>query len=76
MKILDIKGKTCPMTYVYTKLELEKMDSGDTLEVIVDFPPAVENIPVSCKRQELAELIGIEEIGQKQKIWKLILKKK
>ena len=76
---LDIRGKACPMTFVYTKLILEKLNSGDKLKVILDFPPAVENIPENCRRQDLAKLLKIKEIGKKDskdKIWQLILKKK
>ena len=72
---LDIRGKLCPMTFIYTKLTLEEMDKGELLEVLVDYPPAVENIPYSCKRQDLAEILEIKEIDAKKKVWQLILKK-
>ncbi|HEY0087949.1 MAG TPA: sulfurtransferase TusA family protein [Candidatus Lokiarchaeia archaeon] len=72
---LDIKGKNCPMTFIYTKLKLEEMEKGEIIEVLLDFPPAVENIPESCKRQDLAELIKIEEIDHDKHIWLLTLKK-
>ncbi len=32
---LDIRGKVCPMTFVYTKLKLEEMKSGELLKVIL-----------------------------------------
>ena len=72
---LDIRGKFCPMTFIYTKLTLEEMDKGELLEVLVDYPPAVENIPYSCKRQDLAEILEIKEIDAKKKVWQLNLKK-
>ncbi|MHA1803573.1 MAG: sulfurtransferase TusA family protein [Promethearchaeota archaeon] len=74
-KIIDIRGKICPLTFVYTKLALEKMEKGDILEVILDFPPALKNIPNSCMRQDLAELIEIKKLNSDDKTWKLILKK-
>ncbi|MFX1391638.1 MAG: sulfurtransferase TusA family protein [Promethearchaeota archaeon] len=72
---LDIRGKLCPMTFIYTKLALEEMNSGEILEILVDYPPAVENIPYSCKRQDLAELFDIKEIDSDKKFWQLILRK-
>jgi tRNA 2-thiouridine synthesizing protein A len=72
---LDIRGKVCPMTFVYTKLRLEKMSKGQLLEVTLDFPAAIKNIPSSCKRQNLGELIEIKEVDYKKKEWILKIKK-
>ena len=70
---LDIKGKICPMTFVYTKLTLEKLYSGDILKIILDYPPAVENIPGNCNRQGLAKVLEIKELTNK--IWRITLEK-
>jgi TusA-related sulfurtransferase len=72
---LDIRGKVCPMTFVYTKLQLEKMNTGELLEVILDFPAAVKNIPDSCERQDLGEIVDIREINKAKKEWVLTIKK-
>lgn len=72
---LDIRGKVCPMTFVYTKLALEKMNEGEIIEVLLDFPPAVENIPDSCRRQGLAEVLEIKKIDINKKVWQLNLRK-
>ena len=72
---LDIRGKVCPLTFVYTKLALEKMGPSEILEVILDFPAAVENVPASCKRQNIGELINIKRIDNEKNIWKLTIKK-
>ena len=37
------------MTWVRTKLELERLESGETLEVIVPPGEAVENVPRSAR---------------------------
>ncbi len=63
------------MTFVYTKLAIEELNKGDIIEVLVDFPPAVENVPESCKRQSLAELLEITDIDSHKKSWRLKLKK-
>ena len=75
VKRIDIRGKVCPMTFVYTKLTLEELESGNILEVILDFPAAIKSIPENCKRQNLAELLEIKRIGAENKTWLLKLKK-
>jgi tRNA 2-thiouridine synthesizing protein A len=46
---LDVSALRCPMTWVRTKLELERLQSGQTL--LVKLPPgeAVENVPRSAR---------------------------
>ncbi len=75
IKKIDIKGKMCPMTFVYTKLALEELNRGDILEVELDFPSALKNVPENCKRQELAELVEIREKDKIKEIYELVLKK-
>jgi tRNA 2-thiouridine synthesizing protein A len=72
---LDIKGKVCPMTFVYTKLALEKMIAGEILEVTLDFPAAIENVPASVKRQKLGDILDIEILNNEKKTWILTIKK-
>jgi tRNA 2-thiouridine synthesizing protein A len=42
---LDVSSLRCPMTWVRTKLELERLESGETLEVTVPPGEAQTNIP-------------------------------
>jgi TusA-related sulfurtransferase len=65
----------CPLTFVYTKLALEKLNTDTILEVYLDFPPALKNIPESCKRQSLAELLEVKEYHSDKPEWIMILKK-
>ena len=65
-EILDIRGKQCPLTFVYTKVKLEEMHTGQILKVIVDFKSAFTNIPNSVRSQKLGEVIGeFEDHGVK-----------
>jgi len=75
VQTLDIRGKVCPLTFVYTKLTLEKMKSSEILEVILDFPAAVENVPASCKRQNIGELLDVNHIDTEKNVWILTIKK-
>jgi tRNA 2-thiouridine synthesizing protein A len=46
---LDVTGLRCPMTWVRTKLELERLAAGETLEVRLPEGEAVESVPQSAR---------------------------
>jgi tRNA 2-thiouridine synthesizing protein A len=45
---LDCQGFVCPHPQIYTKKMLEKIGSGDILEVIFDNPSSSESITEMC----------------------------
>ena len=61
---LDITLEHCPMTFVKTKLELEKLDSGDVLEVLLTEGEPLESVPKTSTEQGY-EVLGIEHISGK-----------
>ena len=46
---LDITDVRCPMTWVKTKLALERLDPGEALEVTCPEGEALENVPRSAR---------------------------
>lgn len=46
---LDITGEVCPLTFVKTKLLIEKMSSGEVLEVRLKGVEPLENVPRSVR---------------------------
>ncbi|MFZ4641015.1 MAG: sulfurtransferase TusA family protein [Nodosilinea sp.] len=44
---LDLRGTPCPINFVRTKLQLEKMSAGELLEVWLDAGEPVEQVPES-----------------------------
>jgi tRNA 2-thiouridine synthesizing protein A len=46
--VLDVKGYVCPHPQIYTKKALEKLGSGDVLEVVFDNPSSSESISAMC----------------------------
>lgn len=44
---LDLKGVACPYNFVKTKLKLEEMDTGQTLQIIIDEGEPYKNVPRS-----------------------------
>jgi len=49
--VLDIRGVVCPITFVKTKLALERMATGEVIRVMVDAPSAADNVPRSLDRE-------------------------
>jgi len=46
--LLDVTGYVCPHPQIYTKKALEKLGSGDILEVVFDNPSSSESISAMC----------------------------
>ncbi|MEE9203213.1 MAG: sulfurtransferase TusA family protein [Dehalococcoidia bacterium] len=69
---LDLKGEVCPYTFVKSKLEMEEMEVGQVLRVVVDHRPAVENVPRSMKN-EGQEVLGVEAISDTD--WAIVIRK-
>jgi TusA-related sulfurtransferase len=46
---LDVSTLRCPMTWVRTKLELERLAAGETLEVTLPPGEAEINVPQSAR---------------------------
>lgn len=69
---LDITDKMCPMTFVKTKLLVERMQTGETAQVRLRAGEPLENVPRSLK--EIGqEIISLEE--EEPDIWLLTLRK-
>ena len=69
---LDITQDRCPMTFVKTKLELEKLQPGDTLEVLLTEGEPLNNVPKTAVEQGFAVL---EKVHVKANIHRLVIQK-
>ena len=69
---IDLRGVSCPLNYVKTKLKLEEIESGGLLEVLLDDGEAIKSVPPSV-RQEGNKILSVEKI---ENSWKLTIKKK
>ena len=61
-RTLDITLDHCPMTFVKTKLELEKLNDGQVLEVLLKEGEPLENVPKSSTEQGYT-VLGVEQIA-------------
>lgn len=48
-QFLDITALVCPMTFVRTKLAVERLQSGQTIEVRMNFGEPSRNVPASLR---------------------------
>ena len=44
---MDLRGIECPLNFVKTKIQLEKMNVGEILEIWIDPGEAIESVPLS-----------------------------
>jgi TusA-related sulfurtransferase len=49
--VLDITGEVCPLTFVRTKLLIERMAAGQTAEIRLTGSEPLENVPRSVKAE-------------------------
>lgn len=72
---LDISEYVCPMTFVRTRLLLERMASGETAEIRLKGEEPLENVPDSVR--ELGhEVLGlVPEEDKSSGVWRLTVRK-
>ncbi len=46
---LDLRGIGCPLTFVRTRVALDRLPRGTTLEVLLDLGEPSESVPRSCR---------------------------
>ena len=69
---LDITKDHCPMTFVKTKLQLEQMEEGDILEILLSKGEPLENVPRTVTEQGFQVLETSQVNGD---IYKVVIKK-
>jgi sulfite reductase (ferredoxin) len=60
--LIDLRGVACPLNFVKAKLELEKVEVGEVLDVLLDEGEPVRNVPVSFTEQG-HDVENIEDLG-------------
>ena len=61
-KTLDVRGEICPNPDVKTMTTLEKMEKGQILEVLVDYPLSVERIPRNVENRK-HKILKVEQVS-------------
>jgi tRNA 2-thiouridine synthesizing protein A len=50
---LDVRGHVCPYPELLTLKAIQSLSTGDTLEVTIDNPPSVRDIPITLEKRGL-----------------------
>ena len=71
-EVIDVKGLTCPAPLVEARKKINKMQVGQTLEVVGDHAPSKKEVP------EVMEDLGHEivSVTNEGNTWHVIIKKK
>jgi len=68
---LDLRGVKCPLNWAHAKVRLERMTAGDTLELTLDDPRGIRDIPRAAE----AEGYAIAETRTADGVWVLRIEK-
>ncbi len=72
-KQLDMRGEICPYPLVETKKAVTGMDVGATLEVLIDYPLALDNV-TRWAQSAGHEIVETRNLGPSE--WAIILRSK
>jgi len=68
---LDLTGVPCPHNSSRAILELEVMDEGEILEIVIDDGDPIANVPVSLTQEE-HEVLDTQRHGDQ---WRLLVRR-
>jgi tRNA 2-thiouridine synthesizing protein A len=64
-KVIDMLNEVCPMTFVKTKLAIEKINQGERIKVIYNSQEAKTNVPKSLDELN-HKVISINDINKEE----------
>jgi len=67
---LDCTGEVCPYPDVKSKRKVKKMNPGEVLEVLVDYPLSAERIPETMESLG-HEVLSVDKTGTSA--WKILI---
>jgi TusA-related sulfurtransferase len=68
---LDLRGIKCPINWAHAKVRLERMAQGEVLELLIDDPRGVRDIPRAAE----AEGHAVIEVAAEDPAWRLRIEK-
>jgi TusA-related sulfurtransferase len=67
---LDVRGHVCPYPELLALRAIQNLSTGDTLEVILDNPPSVRDIPITLEKRAYGKT-DVKRIDSRT--WKIIV---
>ena len=73
---IDIRAHACPLTWVKTRIALDRLAEGELLEVLLAEGEPLENVPRTAveEGQEVLDLAPAPDAGTGS--WRLLLRKR
>ncbi|MBF0553564.1 MAG: sulfurtransferase TusA family protein [Nitrospirae bacterium] len=71
-KKIDIRGLKCPYTFVRSKLTIESMNTGEVLEILLNYPEAAVSIPKSMQDHG-QRVLSVNKINDTE--WVIVIRK-
>lgn len=72
METLDVRGEICPYPLFEAKAAMEKLASGSKLEVLIDYPLALDNITRWAENAGHT-VVSVEKQGASE--WRIVLQR-
>lgn len=69
--VLDLRGLKCPLNWAHAKVRLEQIERGAVLELILDDPRSIRDIPRAAE----AEGYVVAEPRRDGSAWRLRIEK-
>ncbi len=74
--LVDLRPFACPLTYVKTRIALERLSPGDVLEVWLSAGEPVESVPRSAE-EDGHRVVAVEALaGDQAGSWRVLLEKR
>lgn len=72
LEILDVRGEICPYPLFEARKKLEALPPGSRLEVLIDYPLALDNI---TRWAESAghTVVEVQEVGASE--WRIVIER-
>ena len=70
---LDMRGEICPYPLGESKNAVEKLEPGTTIEVLIDYPLALDNV-TRWAQSAGHEVVETRDLGPSE--WALVLRRK
>ncbi len=75
MTRVDVRAYACPLTYVKTRIALERLAAGEALEVWLRAGEPLENVPRSAAEEGHRVLLAEPLAGGGEGEWRVVIEK-
>jgi TusA-related sulfurtransferase len=72
--VVDLRPYACPLTYVKTRIALERLAAGERIEIWLSAGEAVENVPRSAA-EEGHRVLSVEPLAAAPDAFRVVLEK-